>query len=62
MLTPEEKMKLIDELIRENPDYTIRDYLDWLEEFDRIAGKVSEPKPKKETVIWSFTWTPEKRA
>lgn len=32
-----EQISLIDDMIRENPDYTIRDFLDLIKELDHIS-------------------------
>lgn len=40
-MSADEKIRLIDEMIKEDPDYTIRDYLDLLEEIERI-GKTTD--------------------
>lgn len=38
-MTLEEKVSLIDAMIKENPDYTIRDYLELVKDIDRISIK-----------------------
>lgn len=45
-MTLQDKISLIDQMIRENPDYTIRDYLDLMKELDRISATHKFPAPK----------------
>lgn len=46
-----EKISLIDSLIKENPDTTIRDYLDTVSEITGISESVVIPKVVKEIVV-----------
>lgn len=39
-MTIAEQISLIDEMIRENPDYTIRDFLDLIKEVQSVADSV----------------------
>jgi len=38
-MTHEEKISLIDAMVKENPDYTIKDYLELVKDIDRISIK-----------------------
>jgi len=54
-MTLPEKIKLIDALIRENPETTIKEYLEDLYEIERIERKTTQPchsenTPKTTTV------------
>lgn len=40
----EDKIKMIDQLIKENPDNTIRDYLDLLKEVETIEKSVYDKR------------------
>ena len=42
-MTRPDQIRLVDELIRENPDYTIRDYLDCVAEVDGITAPAPMP-------------------
>jgi hypothetical protein len=39
-MTLDEKISLIDDMIRENPDYTIRDYLNLLADIQSVADSM----------------------
>ena len=39
-MTLDEKISLIDQMIRENPDYTIRDYLDLIAEIQSVESSM----------------------
>jgi hypothetical protein len=39
-MTLAEQISLIDEMIRENPDYTIRDFLDLMKEIQSVADSM----------------------
>lgn len=45
-----QKEKLIDELVSENSDATIKDYLGWLAEFDHIAEGVVKKATRQEII------------
>lgn len=39
-MTLDEQISLIDQMIRENPDYTIRDYLDLMAELTAVSDSL----------------------
>ena len=43
-MTLTEQISLIDQMIRENPDYTIRDYLDLIEDIQSVVDSVKHKK------------------
>lgn len=57
-MTLEERISIIDKMIRENPDYTIRDYLELCGEVNNIRqAVVMAPKQDK----WLGATLPQKR-
>jgi hypothetical protein len=54
-MTSLQKIELVDSLCRKEPDTTIREYLECLEEIEAVQRAVAKP-------ILQFTWQPEKPA
>lgn len=46
-MTLNEKTDLIDAMIKENPDYTIRDYTELMRDIDRISAKTRAIEEKE---------------
>jgi hypothetical protein len=50
-MTLADRIKLVDDMVRENPDVTIKEYLELVKEFDEVRVATIENKMDQVTVI-----------
>lgn len=51
-MTLEKQVALVNDLVKKEPDFTIRDYLELVAELDSIAAKADDPVSRKIVKDW----------
>lgn len=51
-MTLEKQVALVNDLVKKEPDFTIRDYLELVAELDSIAAKADDPVSRKIDKDW----------